>query len=122
MSQTPPRDGPPRLLPDATAIDLMRRGLFFTVISIVCAVGMVIGSTLDPPVRPTVVIAAFVGLLVSGVIGTRTYLLEMGAEHRERDAGYTTLLSRRYRDYWQLDPRSGVVVRRPGEDRKRPIR
>jgi len=36
-------------------------------------------------------------------------------ERQERRVGYTTTYESYYRDYWQLDPRTGEVLRRPGE-------
>jgi hypothetical protein len=67
-------------------------------------------------VRGIVIVAFVVLLVVCGVRAGRAAISEMRAEGRERAAGYTTLLrSRRYRNLWQLDPRTGGVVRRPGE-------
>ncbi|MHB8673232.1 MAG: hypothetical protein ACYDAK_06080 [Candidatus Limnocylindrales bacterium] len=44
------------------------------------------------------------------------------AVRKELSTGYTTLFGREYAAYWQLDPKTGEVLRRPGEPdvRRRP--
>ena len=76
---------------------------------------MVLGSILETPARQIVVFGSLLGLLVLCAFSIRAYVSESRAERREREAGYTTLWSSRYRDYWQLHPKTGAVVRRPGE-------
>lgn len=46
-------------------------------------------------------------------MGFRTSIYWMQAERHEVHAGYTTLYGARYRHLWQLDPRTGVVIRPP---------
>jgi hypothetical protein len=65
--------------------------------------------------RSIVIVAFVVLLVVCGVRAGRAAISEMRAEGRERAAGYTTLRSRRYRNLWRLDPKTGGVVRQPGE-------
>jgi hypothetical protein len=76
---------------------------------------MVVGSLLDQPFRPIVVLLALSGVITFAVKGIREYLAEIGVERDEHGVGYTTLRRSRYRDLWQLDPRTGTVLRRPGE-------
>lgn len=60
-------------------------------------------------------------VLVFAAIGLWASLRTFGAIEREREAGYTTLHGR-YFELWQLDPKTGEVLRRPGERevRRRP--
>jgi hypothetical protein len=52
-------------------------------------------------------------LLVVG-LGFRAAIRQNQAERRERDAGYTTLYGT-WLKLWQLDAKTGEVLRRPGE-------
>jgi hypothetical protein len=107
---------PPTLLPGPTAYDLVRRQTLWLIASVLVLPFIGLGSLLSQPMRGIVIGALVVLLVVCGVRGGRAAISEMRAEGRERAAGYTTLLrSRRYRNLWQLDPRTGGVVRRPGE-------
>jgi hypothetical protein len=65
--------------------------------------------------RSTVIVAFVVLLVVCGVRAARATISQMRAEAHERAAGYTTLRAGRYRNLWQLDPKTGGVDRRPGE-------
>ena len=77
---------------------------------------LALGPLLSQPMRGVVIVAVVVLGLACCVRLARAAISEMRAEGRERAAGYTTLLrSRRYRNLWQLDPKTGGVVRRPGE-------
>jgi hypothetical protein len=51
--------------------------------------------------------------LVHVLTVTRASLRRREAFSRERAAGYTTLYGARYRDLWQLDDRTGEVLREP---------
>lgn len=74
---------------------------------------LIVGTLTHDPLRSVAYIAAVViGLGFSAWIVSAGYLM-MQAERREVRAGYTTLYSRRYRHLWQLDPRTGAVVRPP---------
>ena len=114
MSQ--PTEQPPRLLPGPTAWYWLRRATWSLLGAILFAPGMVVGSILPTPARQIVVLISLFGLVVLCVVALHGYLSQSRAEHREREAGYTTLWASRYRDYWQLHPKTGAVIRRPGEE------
>jgi hypothetical protein len=82
---------------------------------------VVVGSLLPPPWNESVLLGSgFVGLCACGVALWGAMNLS-NANRSERDAGYTTLFGHRW-ELWQLDARTGEVVRRPGERqvRRRP--
>jgi hypothetical protein len=107
---------PPTLLPGPTAYDLVRRQTLWLIAAVLVLPFIGLGSLLSQPMRGIVIVAFLVLGLVCAVRSGRAAISEMRSEGRERAAGYTTLLrSRRYRNLWRLDPRTGSVVRRPGE-------
>ena len=94
-------------------------------ISIFAGVAMLVliglGSLLAPPLRELVMFgSAGVGLAI-GAVGLWASVSCQPAVDREGDAGDTTLFGT-YLDLWQLDHRTGEVLRRPGERqvRRRP--
>jgi hypothetical protein len=109
------RGDPPSLLPGRSAkrwsIVTGRSLLMAPVVSVLFVLGFFILA------GPLSAFAVVCGLLLSLWI-TITAIraaLEIGrAERLEREAGYTTLFGKHY-DLWQLDDRTGEVLRRPGE-------
>jgi len=106
---------PPTLLPGPTANDLVRRQTLWLTRGVLVLPVIALGSLLPQPARTIVIVAAVILVAACSVRAGRAAISEMRAEGRERGAGYTTLRSRRYRNLWRLDPKTGGVVRRPGE-------
>ena len=106
---------PPTLLPGPTAYDLVRRQTLWLITTVLVLPFIGLGSLLSQPMRGIVIVAFVVVLVVCGVRASRAAISEMRTEGRERAAGYTTLRVARYRNLWRLDPKTGGVVRRPGE-------
>jgi hypothetical protein len=106
---------PPTLLPGPTAYDWLRRQTLWLIASVLVLPFIGLGSLLSQPVRGIVIVAFVVLLVACGVRGGRAAISQMRAEAHERAAGYTTLPAARYRNLWRLDPKTGGVVRRPGE-------
>jgi len=71
-------------------------------------------ALLMEPVRSSAMLFTF--LVVAGIIGIQFHVVfkRRQAQVREREAGYTTDYATSY-DLWQLDWRTGEVLRRPGE-------
>jgi hypothetical protein len=59
-------------------------------------------------------VALVPGTAATAILAYATYR-HTRRERQERRVGYTTTYESHYRDYWQLDPRTGEVLRRPGE-------
>jgi hypothetical protein len=108
-------DAPPELLPGPSAWLWIRRQVFGSLGVLIFAPIMVVGSLLDAQLRHVVVPVGFGGLLVFGIWGGYSSLKSIPAIRRENAAGYTTLKGRQYVRFWRLDPKSGLVVRRPVE-------
>jgi hypothetical protein len=108
---------PPPLLPGQTAAQLSRKRTRYLLGMVVCTLLEAIAILLPPSlVRPAVLILAL-GVLGFALLGMWVTLKWVLVERRERRAGYTTLSASRYRRYWRLDPGTGAVVRRPGDER-----
>lgn len=86
------------------------------------AVGvLLVVANIAPPVGPRDEVTnalAVVGVILVA-IGCGVGLAESRAALSELRAGYMTL-GNRYLEYWQVDPDSGEVLRRPGENRASP--
>lgn len=74
---------------------------------------LLIGSQAHDPLRAF----AFIGAIGIGLVslgwGFRASIYWMQAKRRKVLAGYTTLNGSRYHHLWQLDPRTGAVIRPP---------
>ena len=114
-------DRPPDLVPGRSARDLVFVGGVLSIAGAAMLVVIGVASLLSPPWREIVMTSAFVVGVVLGAIAIWAGVSLAGAIEREREAGYTTLYGR-YRELWQLDHRTGEVLRRPGERevRRRP--
>jgi hypothetical protein len=64
-------------------------------------------------IRGDLVLVAVIGVLTFGARALRAAVRSARVEGQEKKAGYPTLQGRKYQRYWQLDPRTGSVVRRP---------
>ncbi len=119
-----PSSGPPRLLPGRSQISYMRVGMASLGVGVVGLVAMVGGTLLfenTPSVRQPLV------LLTGGPAVAASFVMLWAAigawlrARREAAAGYTTafgqgmLSGRPYYELWQLDDKTGEVLRRPGE-------
>jgi hypothetical protein len=82
--------------------------------------GMVLGSYLDLPLRPIVVLASLGVVLVMVIYLGNAQIRSSQTIRRELAAGYTTLMSSKYRYFWQLDAKTGMPIRPPQarEDQK----
>ena len=76
---------------------------------------MIAASALEGPVASVLGIAGLIWILAWAALGFRAVVSSSRMERREYQAGYTTLSGRGLGKYWQLDPKTGAVVRRPGE-------
>ena len=112
MSQS---ESPPPLLPGRSALSWTRVG-GLCLAGALAAFGLgLAGLLLLPmPARMIVSVAAFAVICVLGSGLILASLKESRATIRENAAGYTTVYQRHY-ELWQLNPRTGAVVRRPGE-------
>ena len=89
-------------------------GLWVIAAAVVAVLLIVSDSALPPGIRDGVSnVLLAIGLLLGG-LGVVAGLAESRAAMREVNACYTTL-NNRYAAYWQLDPKTGDVLRRPGE-------
>jgi hypothetical protein len=71
-------------------------------------------AVLDGPARGVAVVAIGIAVLTVGLLASRARWASLQMERRESEAGYTTLPTR-HQDLWQLEPRTGAVLRHPGE-------
>lgn len=107
------QDRPPTLLPGPTAWHWLRRATISFALGAVCAVGLLVGSTLDLRLRGVVIAIAVICGCACGIAAGYSSWRQIGVEREERDAGYTTLYGREYRRRWHLDPKTGAVIRPP---------
>ena len=112
---------PPPLLPGRSARGWMRIGVGALGGGMVIPVLIFLGAGLAQPFKDFVMAGSFLVGLGIGAVGAWAFVNSNGAVLRERDAGYTTLYGM-FIHLWQLDPRTGEVLRRPGERevRRRP--
>jgi hypothetical protein len=94
---------------------LVRRQTLWLIAGVLVLPVIALGSLLPQPARTIVIVAAIILVVACSVRAGRAAISEMRVEGRERVAGYTTLRTRRYRNLWRLDPKTGGVVRRPNE-------
>ena len=118
----PVPETPPQLLPGRPALEYS--SLILRSIAIGIAMTLVMGFgffVLPEPVRSVVTTAALFGGLGAAAGMGWAGILGWHTARRERRAGYTTMYGS-YLDAWQLDPKTGEVLRRPGEReaKKRP--
>ena len=107
-------DTPPRLLPGRTAYGWASITVKSAVVGTPMVVLIVVAALLPEGLREIVQPAAAVVGLVAVAILIWAGLGQGRAELAEIAAGYTTLYHQN-RELWQLDPKTGEVLRRPGE-------
>jgi len=106
---------PPALLPGRTANYWILRSAICVFVALAGLVGMLVGSNVPGQVGSVIVVGSCAWTVFWGALCSRAGVGAIVVERRERAAGYTTLFAGQYRRYWQLDPKTGAVVRRPGE-------
>lgn len=115
-------DKPPDLVDGDSALGLARLGLMSLAAGALVAIGIPAARFLLPESawEPAMAAILLVVLVLAGA-GIRAGVLLANAMDREKEVGYTTLHGV-HRDLWQLDPKTGEVLRRPGERevRRRP--
>ena len=109
-----PPETPPELLPGRSARFWMKIVGAGIPVGLVFLVLIPVGSMLAPPLRDLVVFGSLGVVVVVGGVGLWASAMSRLAIDREHDDGYTTLFGI-YRELWQLDDRTGEVLRRPGE-------
>ena len=113
----PVPESPPTLVPGRSAYDWSRFGLLTTAVGFLALISWPLISEFGPDRHTREILLAITGVIafVVGACGTLFVIVKMTARQWiELAAGYTTLYGRAY-PYWQLDPKTGEVLRRPGE-------
>jgi hypothetical protein len=117
MNRGPASQGvPPSLTDGRTAFWWARASLVGLVVSVLVILVLAGVAYFAPKPTPGwFPVVALLGLVVSpaGFFGI-PWFTRIRASIRETQAGYTTLYDRYY-DLWQLDPKTGAVLRHPGE-------
>ena len=116
---------PPALLPGRSARALSRLVMASWAVSGIGVAWALTAAVRGPQLHvPSLLLAVVVA--VFGVAAVAALPVNLWARRRlrarttrELAAGYTTLPGRAY-DHWQLDPKTGAVLRRPGETTARP--
>ena len=111
----------PALLDGDTAWGLTRLGVAGLAGGAAAALLLWLAAFLPEELSEALSYAALAAGVCFGLLAIWAGAGTLSAIDRERDAGYTTLYGR-YRELWQLDHRTGEVLRRPGERevRRRP--
>ena len=107
-------EAPPPLLPGRSSVEWMRRFLKACVVGVPAVLLMPVASGLPEPLRDTVLVVLGVCGIAASAVGINAGFQNGRMEIAERDAGYTTQYGKRF-ELWQLEPRTGEVLRRPGE-------
>ena len=105
---------PPELLPGRSALEEVRRWEKWSVVLVVSALAVVAASFLGFEARAVLIAVLALPGMAGAVVSSQARMAELRARRREREAGYTTEFGEG-RDLWQLEPRTGAVLRRPGE-------
>jgi hypothetical protein len=107
---------PPELLPGRSALEEAGRSWKIDLAGIGVVLLMVVSAAaLNNPARSIALAALLVPGLMLTIVGYRSWMGMNRRKRRERQAGYTTLYDSAGIDLWQLDPRTGAVIRRPRE-------
>ncbi len=105
----------PRLVDKESALGLARLSVGSIFIGVLIGIGIPAARFLLPPSAwEPVMTAVFFLMLPFAGVGLWAGVELGAAMRREREGGYTTLYSV-YRELWQLHPKTGEVLRRPGE-------
>ena len=111
-------EAPPALLPGRSAWGWMRIGVASLLAGVPILLAIYLGAGLSQPFKDIVIFGSMLVGLGLGAVGAWAGVKSNSAILEERDAGYTTLYGM-FRHLWQLDHRTGEVLRRPGERRAR---
>ena len=103
---------PPALLPGRTAHYWTRRWMYCLLLTLP-ALPLIGASALDWAPGALLGGVGLVWILALAAIGGRAVVSSARMERREYKAGYTTLSGRGLGKYWQLDPKTGAIVRPP---------
>jgi hypothetical protein len=106
---------PPRLLPGPSAGQWNERSSRAITAAIVSVGLMPVASLLGEPPRDVALLVALIGALGAATVIFWSGVMQYQTMKRERDAGYTTLGYPSEASLWRLDPKTGAVVLRPGE-------
>lgn len=106
-------DLPPAILPGRGAVYWARHATKAIFGSLLFVPITAVGTLLEGPPRHAIIVVGVVVAILFGAYVLIAGILMAQAERREVSAGYTTLYSGRYRHLWQLDPRTGAVIRPP---------
>ncbi len=110
-----PPETPPELLPGRSALFWLKaEGVCIVTGMVSVALIVVSRLLLAPPLRESVMFGSLIVSLAVGGVGISIAWLYQSALDRECDSGYTTLFGT-HLELWQLDDRTGEVLRRPGE-------
>jgi hypothetical protein len=105
----------PRLVDKESALGLAKIGFTMAPCLIVITLAIPAARVLLPESAwEPVMTALFLVALPFVGVGLWAFSAMSDAMRREREAGYTTLYSV-HRELWQLHPKTGEVLRRPGE-------
>lgn len=106
---------PPQLLPGRTAYSWTGwwTASFFLALP---GLPFVLAGLLDSPIASLIADLGGASVIAWALIGTGAAAKSLVTGRREVKAGYTTLNGRGYRRFWQLDPKTGAAIRRPGKD------
>ena len=108
---------PPQLLDGPSARYWAKRA-FGVVVVVFAGIVATVGGSFLPEAPRHVVVVIGLTLAIGGAIVQAILALRLrSAQRREKRAGYTTLFDEQFQELWLLDPRTGAVVRRPGEPR-----
>jgi hypothetical protein len=107
-------ESPPPLAPGPSAYDLSWVVLRFYAFAVVVVISIPFLFSVPYEWHDTATEVAVVLILLVAGLGFRSAIRQNQAVGRERDAGYTTLYGS-WLKLWQLDPKTGEVLRRPGE-------
>ena len=112
-------DEPPSLLPGRSANYWSGIQVVGYAVGLLTVVVIAVGAFGPADLRSVILNLALVpGTAATAILGYATYR-HTRRERQERRVGYTTTYESYYRDYWQLDPKTGEVLRRPGESKAR---
>jgi hypothetical protein len=104
----------PALLSGRPAVGWSRLALKAFLVGVPAVLLMPVASMSGQPVRGLALPVLLLVAVAAGLVGLAAGIRLAVAQRREWEAGYTTLHGQRF-DLWQLDPRDGAVLRRPGE-------
>ena len=107
---------PPALLPGHSANYWDGIQLLACVVGVPSALGILLGAAMWPSLAGMIVGAVAISvMLVSTACLAIASIQQIRRDRQETSAGYTTRYADSYWLYWQLDPKTGEVLRRPGE-------